>query len=106
MANHTPASTKDAFGAMTKVFVAVLICSFLLPDVALAQLGNVQGNLAGLLGALRGLSVVTVTIAIIYIGYKILFGGATFKELMPTIIGALIIASCSEIAQLLIENRN
>ncbi|MDR2341606.1 MAG: TrbC/VirB2 family protein [Campylobacteraceae bacterium] len=51
--------------------------------------------------ALTGLSVLTVTIAILWVGYKVLFGGQTLRECTPIIIGAILIASASEIAKLL-----
>jgi len=60
-----------------------------------ALLDNVQG-------ALKALSAVTVTIAILWVGYKVLFGGQTLRECAPIIIGAILIAGASEIAGLLI----
>ncbi|MDR0761771.1 MAG: TrbC/VirB2 family protein [Campylobacteraceae bacterium] len=106
MANANTSPSGGQFTVLTKVFVAVLFCGFLLPDFALAQmeLNTVQGTLENILTALRALSMVTVTIAILYVGYKVLFGGATFKELMPVIIGAIVIASCAEIAGLLLRS--
>lgn len=44
-----------------------------------------------------------VSIAILVVGYKVLFGGRTIQECTPIIIGALIIASASEVAQLLMS---
>ena len=52
---------------------------------------------------LRYISVATVTIAILVVGYKVLFGGQTIRECTPIIIGALIIASASEVASLLMS---
>lgn len=51
---------------------------------------------------LRGLSLVSVTIAVLWVGYKVLFGGSTLRECAPIIIGAIIIASAAEIGKLLI----
>lgn len=50
---------------------------------------------------LTGLSLVTVTLATLWVGYKVLFGGSTLRECAPIIIGAVIIASAAEIASLL-----
>lgn len=51
---------------------------------------------------LRSLSLVTVTLAILWVGYKVLFGGSTIQECAPVIIGAIIIASAAEIAKMLV----
>lgn len=52
---------------------------------------------------LRGISIVTVTIAALWVGYKVLFGGSTIKECSPVIIGAIVIASAAEIANMLVS---
>jgi type IV secretion system protein VirB2 len=88
---------------LNKLPFALLLCSLLLfPDAAFAQLNTVSSTLNTVLGALRALSIVTVTLAVLYVGYKVLFGGQTFRELTPVIIGALVIAGSSEIARLLL----
>lgn len=51
---------------------------------------------------LTGLSIVTVTLAVLWVGYKVLFGGSTLRECAPIIIGAILIASASEVAKLLV----
>ena len=50
---------------------------------------------------LNYLSIAVVTIAILVVGYKVLFVGQTIRECSPIIIGAVIIASASTIASLL-----
>lgn len=52
---------------------------------------------------LTAISIVTVTIAFLWVGYKVLFGGQTLRELSPVIIGAVIIASAAEAAALLMS---
>jgi type IV secretion system protein VirB2 len=51
---------------------------------------------------LRGLSLVTVTIAVLWVGYKLLFGGNTIRECTPIIIGTIVIASAAELAKLMV----
>jgi type IV secretion system protein VirB2 len=87
---------------MGRTILFVLGLVLLLSVDAFAQLAIVESTLGKIQTALRTLSVVTVTLAFLYVGYKILFGGSTFKEVAPVIIGALIIASCSEAARLLV----
>ncbi len=50
---------------------------------------------------LHGLALTTVTIAVMWIGYGILFGGKRIQDFGNVIIGAIIIASSAEIAALL-----
>ncbi|KPC27197.1 Conjugal transfer protein [Pseudomonas syringae pv. cilantro] len=44
----------------------------------------------------------TVTIAVLWVGYKVLFAGNTLRECAPIIIGAIIIASASEVARMMV----
>ncbi|MDR0579733.1 MAG: TrbC/VirB2 family protein [Campylobacteraceae bacterium] len=77
----------------------------LLADAAFCQgggLGSAKNLLENVKSALTALSVLTVTIAILWVGYKVLFGGQTLRECAPIIIGAILIAGASEIATLLI----
>lgn len=48
------------------------------------------------------LALCTVGVAVIFVGYKIIFGGCTIREMMPVIIGAGVIGSFAEIASLLV----
>lgn len=75
----------------------------LLPNFVFAAggLGKVNKLLETISGWLYGAATVTVTIAIIWVGYKILFGGQTLRECAPVLIGAIIIASATTIAGLL-----
>ncbi len=52
---------------------------------------------------LSGLSLVTVTIACLWVGYKVLFGGSTIRECSPIIIGAIVIASAAEVASMMVN---
>lgn len=53
--------------------------------------------------ALRCISVVTVISAVLWVGYKLAFGGATFREVAPILIGAGLIGGVTEIAKMLIQ---
>lgn len=50
---------------------------------------------------LIGLSTVTVILAIVWCGYKILFGGSTLREMAPILIGAVVLGGATEIGNLL-----
>jgi trbC/VIRB2 family len=51
---------------------------------------------------LTSIAVVVVTIAILVAGYKIIFGGQTFREVAPILVGGVIIGAAAEIASLLV----
>lgn len=51
---------------------------------------------------LTAVSIGAVTIAILVAGYKIIFGGQTFREVAPILIGGIIIGAAAEIAKLLV----
>lgn len=52
---------------------------------------------------LSGLALITVTLATLWVGYKVLFGGSTIRECSPVIIGAIVIASASEVASMMVS---
>lgn len=52
--------------------------------------------------AMTAAAVVTVTVAILWAGYKVLFGGQTLREVAPILIGGLLIGSALQLAQLLV----
>lgn len=51
---------------------------------------------------LTAVSIGAVTIAILVAGYKIIFGGQTFREVAPILVGGIIIGAAAEIAKLLV----
>ena len=83
-----------------KLLYAVYITFLTSP--AYAEFAKAKAMLTRVEEGLRGLSLVTVTIAVLWVGYKVLFGGCTTRECSPIIIGAIIIASAAEIARLLV----
>ncbi|MBR2164727.1 MAG: TrbC/VirB2 family protein, partial [Campylobacter sp.] len=86
-------------------FTFTLFALLALPSLALAGgLSSAENLLNTVSGWLTALSAVTVTIAILVVGYKITFGGQTIRECTPIIIGAVLIASASTIAGLMLGN--
>lgn len=72
----------------------------MLINPAYAAFAKAQKILTDVAQGLRGLSITTVTIAIFWVGYKLLFGGSTLRECWLIILGAILIASGSELARL------
>ena len=53
--------------------------------------------------AMHAIAIITVTVCIMWVGYKILFGGRALQEFGGVILGAICIASAAEIAAFLIS---
>lgn len=84
-----------------KYFITFL---FLLPNFIFAAggLDKAEALLDTVASWLNALSVVSVTIAILLVGYKVAFGKQTIPECVPIIIGGILIASAAQIAKLLL----
>lgn len=50
---------------------------------------------------LTGLAIITITIATIWVGYKVLWDGNSLKDCKAIIIGGILIASAAEVSALL-----
>lgn len=86
-------------------FVFSLFALLVVPSLSFAGgLSSAENLLNTVSGWLTALSAVTVTIAILVVGYKVTFGGQTIRECTPIIIGAVLIASASTIAGLMLGN--
>jgi len=76
-----------------------------MPDMAFAAKGGLTRTktmLDTVAEWLQYLAIAIVTIAIMVVGYKVLFGGQTVRECAPIIIGCAFLAGASEIASLLL----
>ena len=87
------------------VFLALI-----LPGMALATTddGGTTTVACGFLGnvssVLNAISIVVVTIAIIFTGYKVAFAHARISEVAPVLIGAVLIGAASQIANLFLKS--
>lgn len=90
---------------MTQRYLNLFMVAYIafLTSPAYAEFQKAQTLLTHVEQGLRGLSLVTVTLATLWVGYKVLFGGSTIQECAPIIIGAIIIASAAEIAKMLVS---
>lgn len=89
---------------MIQRYFNLLVAAYIvfLTSPAYAEFQRAKAMLIKVEEGLRGLSLVTVTLATLWVGYKVLFGGSTIQECAPIIIGAIIIASAAEIARMLV----
>ncbi|QMS59911.1 TrbC/VirB2 family protein (plasmid) [Campylobacter fetus] len=85
------------------VLVAFIASFVFVPEFAFgAGLDSAEKLLKQVSEWLNYLAAATVTVAILIVGYKVMFGGQTIRECTPIIIGTILIASASTIASLLL----
>ena len=83
---------------------AVVVFTFFAINPAYAQgLEKVSTGLQSLLTFLRTISVVVVTIAIIWAGYKFAFKSADMGEILKILGGGILIGCAAEIARFLLQ---
>ena len=78
----------------------MLCAAFLMVEPAFAAGGTngINSFLDTIASILTSVGVITITIAIMWAGYKIAFGGATFREMGPVLIGGALVGSAAWIA--------
>jgi type IV secretion system protein VirB2 len=78
----------------------MLCTAFLMTEPAFAAggRGDISSFLNTIATVLTSVGVITITIAIMWAGYKIAFGGATFREMGPVLIGGALVGSAAWIA--------
>lgn len=72
-------------------------------EAAMADGLNVQSKFTAIRDALNTCGVVVLTIAIMWAGYKIMFQGQTLREVAPPLLGAILFAGATGLANLLID---
>lgn len=97
--------------AYVRTFVnTTLIAALVLPSLAMAQVGGSEAITAacGFLGNVKNLlnavSIVVVTIAIIFSGYQIAFAHKRISDVAPVMIGAILIGAASQIAGMFLQD--
>lgn len=87
----------------------ILMAVLLLPSLAFAQTDQsgttttTCGFLSTVRDILNAVSVVVVTIAVIFTGYKVAFAHARISEVAPVMIGAVLIGAASQIAKIFLS---
>lgn len=97
--------------AYLRTFVhATLAVALVLPGLAVAQVGGADatatacGFLTSVQSLLNAVSIVVVTIAIIFSGYQIAFAHKRIADVAPVMIGAILIGAASQIAGMFLSN--
>lgn len=95
----------------TRLFMimCIMMCLALLPSMAFAQqtacttVTTFAGTVKTLLNAI---SIVVVTIAVIFAGYQIAFAHKRIGDVAPVLIGAVLIGAASQIATMFLNTGN
>ena len=97
-------STKSFSPFSPAVLGLALMAFFLMmPEFAhAAGLDKVNTFMENVAAILRGAAVVTVTVAVMWAGYKFLFMNATVMEVMNIVIAGLLIGGGAEIARYIV----
>lgn len=98
--NYASNSVK-AFSSVKGAKEAILLLStMIMASPAYADFSKATTLLTQFKVWLAGISVITITIAIMVAGYKIIFQGQTFREVTPILVGGILIGGASGIASL------
>ncbi len=95
----------------TRLFtiVCIMMCLALLPSMAFAQQDacNTVSTFAGTVKTLlNAISIVVVTIAVIFAGYQIAFAHKRIGDVAPVLIGGVLIGAASQIATMFLNAGN
>jgi type IV secretion system protein VirB2 len=84
--------------------IAVLVALAAIHSISFAAFdgGTATDMVGSILAWIKPMSIAVVTIAFIFAGYQIAFGGKRFNDVMPIVIGAIIIGAAGALATSLI----
>lgn len=88
----------------TKFLIPALFALLAVCEPALAAAGTQSVNklFQTILTTLQGVSLVVVTIALVWAGYKIIFTSASLQQVAGPFLGAVLVAAAPWLAQLLV----
>lgn len=99
-------TTSASNNRMAVMLGFLVMAALLAAEPALAQTGGldkVNTFMTNVLAVLRGASVTTVTIAIMWAGYRFLFKHADLAEIGKILAGGLLIGGAAELARYLLS---
>lgn len=88
----------------TNFLFPAFLAALMLCDPALAAAGTQSVNtlFQTILTTLQGVSIVVVTIAIVWAGYKMIFTSANLQQVAGPFLGAVLVAAAPWLAELLV----
>lgn len=114
MKKYSNSKSKDAMtNNMMSLFKAMMFVAMLsLPNVLFAAAGAVnfgetcttaKSFFTGISGMLKTISVIVITVAIIFAGYQIAFAHKRISDVAPILLGSLLIGAAATIAAMLMS---
>lgn len=106
---HSSSSTPILHSTRTRMFVFLCLSAWImtiLPGAAFAQddtIGTVCGFASNINKLLNAVSIVVVTIAVIFSGYQIAFAHKRISDVAPVLIGAILIGAAGQIATMFLS---
>jgi type IV secretion system protein VirB2 len=114
MKKFTNSVSKDAAVNMKSMFKAMMFVTMLsMPQLLFAAAGSVNFTdtcttvssfFEGIEGMLKFISVLVITIAIIFCGYQIAFANKRISDVAPVMLGAVLIGGATTIATMLMSS--
>lgn len=107
-----PSLATSAFPHMQVLRGAAIAALIIVPCMAMAQVGtgDLTSATCGVLGKVKTLlnavSIIVVTIAVIFSGYQIAFAHKRIGDVAPVFIGGLLIGAAGQIANMLIADNS
>ncbi|KOE79480.1 hypothetical protein ACS86_17840 [Vibrio alginolyticus] len=104
MNTYSPFQTTLSGRQITLMFMlAIVLSSLFTPDMAYAAgLDKVNDFMDNIASILSGAAIITVTVAIMWAGYKFLFTQASPMEVGKIVIGGLLIGGAAELASYIV----
>ncbi|GGA22113.1 TrbC/VirB2 family protein [Dyella nitratireducens] len=100
--------SRNRLSRIHSLTLLVLAASLVLPSMGFAQDASeltqtTCGFFSNINTVLNAISIVVVTIAVMFSGYKVAFSHARIAEVTPVLIGAILIGAASQIAKLFLS---
>lgn len=108
MAPNSPNNHGVLHSQRTRMFMFMCVAAlvvFVLPGTAFAQdtTSTVCGFASSVNKVLNAISIVVVTIAVIFSGYQIAFAHKRISDVAPVMIGAILIGAAGQIAKMFLS---
>lgn len=105
----TNQSVLHSAGGRAAMFVCLALCmALLMPSVALADPTDTINATCGFASSinkiLNAISIIVVTIAIVFSGYQIAFAHKRISDISPVLIGAVLIGAAGQIAKMFLTD--
>jgi type IV secretion system protein VirB2 len=82
--------------------IQLIVSSLLFSATAHAQLTKANASLSTILSWMEGFGATVITLAVMFVGYRMAFGAAQWKDVAPIFWGSVLVGSAAFIAPILL----